>query len=45
MQPRLWDAVCEAFDQWQLKLVREVEISMTQATRGLVADVRAGRAK
>lgn len=42
--PKLWDGVCEAFDKWQLRLVRELEIEMTKATRQLVADVRAGRA-
>lgn len=42
--PKLWDGVCDAFDKWQLRLVRELEIGMTKATRQLVADVRAGRA-
>ena len=37
----LWEAVTEPFDQWQLKLVRELEIAITHATRELVVNVRA----
>ncbi len=36
----LWDAVTEPFDQWQLKLVRELEIAITVAVRELVGNVR-----
>lgn len=43
-QPKLWVAVCDAYDAWQLALVRDVEITMTRATRDLAADMRAGRA-
>ena len=33
----LWVAVTEPFDRWQLKLVRELEITITAASRELVA--------
>lgn len=36
----LWSAVTEPFDRWQLKLVRELEIAITKATRELVANVK-----
>lgn len=42
-KPRLWDGVCDSWDNWQLALVRDIEIIVTGATRALVADVRAGR--
>ncbi len=37
----LWVAVTEPFDRWQLKLVRELEIALTRATRELAANVKA----
>ena len=37
----LWVAVTEPFDQWQLRLVRGLEIAITQATRELAANARA----
>jgi hypothetical protein len=40
-RPTLWAAVTEPFDRWQLKLVRELEITLTEATRELVRNVRA----
>ena len=39
-RPTLWVAVTEPFDRWQLKLVRELEITLTQATRELSKHVR-----
>lgn len=43
-QPRLWTGVCDAYDAWQLALVRDIEITMTRAARDLVADLREGLA-
>lgn len=40
-RPTLWEAVTEPFDRWQLKLVRELEITLTVATRELAKNVRA----
>lgn len=37
----LWVAVTEPFDLWQLRLVRELEIALTNATRELAANARA----
>jgi len=36
----LWVAVTEPFDQWQLRLVRGLEIAITNATRELAANGR-----
>lgn len=36
----LWAAVTDPFDLWQLALVRELEITITRATRELVASAR-----
>lgn len=36
----LWAAVTDPFDAWQARLVRELEITLTDATRTLVRDAR-----
>lgn len=43
-KPKLWDGVCDSFDNWQARLVRELEIAITAATRALVADIKAQKA-
>ncbi len=43
-QPKLWVGVCDSYDAWQLALVRDIEITVTRATKDLAADIRAGRA-
>lgn len=42
--PKLWSGVCDSFDNWQLRLVRGLEIAITRAARELVAEVKAARA-